>query len=623
MALTYEKAVKEDLNIGYGTATVTMPGGGTATGNKIGTHSLMGDWWNVKDVGALGDGSTDDRASLNTAEALVQSTGGTLFFPAGTYRVSSSLSFGTDVTLFLAHGAKFSVDSGVTVTVSGVIRAGRTQIMSGSGTLDVTDALLDWVYPEWWGAVALKAATGTPADSTTAIEAAINSRRNVLFDQGLYGTTGLHRMATDGQVVHGQGQQLPSGVDGQGGTRIVRLSGTNYILQMGAYLHMELSDFLFDGNSLGGNAVQCVASLYATLRRLRFVDVAGTSYALYLSNINVVTFDQITLDTNYGHIQTDSGGQCLYSTWTNLITGTVTGGYAFDFQNASYFTFQGGVIEGPMRTGANCRGLRFYGTTAGDVTVTTVPYFALDSSSWNISWDGGYFNQLAVTTQPFFEIDGTRGVTLSNFEVRDGVSAAGRDLIQLKNAAFGIEVSRWSVYANNTFNLIVCSGTKSSNIETRGNHWHSGGAGTNVWLTSSLTVDGGNINQTFAVGMDSPVVLIRPVGTVTKTNAAIMQTIGVTDVLVTLTDQDTTPDISAGSNYVRADSVATTVTDLDGGYEGQTVLIVHNNGNTTYDFSSNVNLRGNAGVDWTAPTNSALRATRSGIVWYCTIMPAT
>lgn len=35
MSVPYEKVVAEDLNLGVGTVAVTMPGGGSATGNKI------------------------------------------------------------------------------------------------------------------------------------------------------------------------------------------------------------------------------------------------------------------------------------------------------------------------------------------------------------------------------------------------------------------------------------------------------------------------------------------------------------------------------------------------------------------------------------------------------------
>lgn len=100
MGIPYEKIVSEDLNLGYGSASVTMPGGGTQTGSKIGIHSLLGVYYNVKDFGALGDGTTDDTAAINTAILAVYTAGGgVLFFPVGTYMISSAISLQPYVTL--------------------------------------------------------------------------------------------------------------------------------------------------------------------------------------------------------------------------------------------------------------------------------------------------------------------------------------------------------------------------------------------------------------------------------------------------------------------------------------------------------------------------------------------
>lgn len=35
MAIPFERIVQEDINVGHGTVNVTMPGGGSAVGNKI------------------------------------------------------------------------------------------------------------------------------------------------------------------------------------------------------------------------------------------------------------------------------------------------------------------------------------------------------------------------------------------------------------------------------------------------------------------------------------------------------------------------------------------------------------------------------------------------------------
>lgn len=46
-------------------------------------------WFNVKDYGAVGDGSTDDTAAIQAALSAVPSAGGIVYFPPGTYSVPS------------------------------------------------------------------------------------------------------------------------------------------------------------------------------------------------------------------------------------------------------------------------------------------------------------------------------------------------------------------------------------------------------------------------------------------------------------------------------------------------------------------------------------------------------
>ncbi len=65
--------------------------------NDASGGSLVTPVFNVKTYGATGNGSTDDTAAINLAKAALlaaSSTGGTLYFPAGTYKTSSTLQFG-------------------------------------------------------------------------------------------------------------------------------------------------------------------------------------------------------------------------------------------------------------------------------------------------------------------------------------------------------------------------------------------------------------------------------------------------------------------------------------------------------------------------------------------------
>ena len=85
MSIPYERIVKEDLNTGWGTTPVTMPGGGTALGTLIGLHSFT-DILNVKDFGAVGDGVADDTEPIQGAIDEAVPTKAGIFIPPGVYR---------------------------------------------------------------------------------------------------------------------------------------------------------------------------------------------------------------------------------------------------------------------------------------------------------------------------------------------------------------------------------------------------------------------------------------------------------------------------------------------------------------------------------------------------------
>jgi hypothetical protein len=122
---------------------------------------------NVKtDFEATGDGTTPDDLALSNASAYAGDHPRVV--PPGVYRVSANLTLNGS-WLFLP-GASFTVDTGVVVTFTGEVAAGRHQIFEGAGSVRFTDACRVDAWVDWWGA-----AHGT--DSTAAFQAAINALR--------------------------------------------------------------------------------------------------------------------------------------------------------------------------------------------------------------------------------------------------------------------------------------------------------------------------------------------------------------------------------------------------------------------------------------------------------------
>lgn len=68
------------------------------------------------------------------------------------------------------QGGMLKPDNGVTITLTGVLLAGRQQIFSGAGKIDFTgNTGISEVYPEWWGA----ASSASAPVNTAALQAAV------------------------------------------------------------------------------------------------------------------------------------------------------------------------------------------------------------------------------------------------------------------------------------------------------------------------------------------------------------------------------------------------------------------------------------------------------------------
>lgn len=85
-------------------------------------------------------------------------------------------------------------------------------------------------------------------------------------------------------------------------------------------------------------------------------------------------------------------------------------------------------------------------------------------------------------------------------------------------------------------------------------------------------------------------------------------------------DQDATPSVATGNFFVSENTIATTITDLDGVPREQEkeVTIVFDDANTTVDFTGTA-LKGNNGVDWTPAAGDFMTCQHRDGAWYCTI----
>lgn len=125
--------------------------GGTGGGTFDGGDAIMP---YPKQNGAVADGVTNDRDAIVTT--LIDSNDldtGILFTP-GVYLVSGNLTIAVDAEFM--PGARIKVANGTTITFTGAINAGPSQIFEyvGTGTVNLDDALIDFARAEWWGIAA-------------------------------------------------------------------------------------------------------------------------------------------------------------------------------------------------------------------------------------------------------------------------------------------------------------------------------------------------------------------------------------------------------------------------------------------------------------------------------------
>jgi hypothetical protein len=155
------------LTVSYGTSAGTAVQGNDV--RVVNAQQYLG-YYSVTSYGAVGDGTTNDTAAVQAAIDAVPSTGGVVWFPAGTYKlVTSALTLKSNLTL-LGAGKLASIIKQTTTTVSALagvdvtnltIRdlqlqgpttgSGNGLILTRSGNPNVRYVRLDNVYVRLFG----------------------------------------------------------------------------------------------------------------------------------------------------------------------------------------------------------------------------------------------------------------------------------------------------------------------------------------------------------------------------------------------------------------------------------------------------------------------------------------
>lgn len=88
------------------------------------------------------------------------------------------------------------------------------------------------------------------------------------------------------------------------------------------------------------------------------------------------------------------------------------------------------------------------------------------------------------------------------------------------------------------------------------------------------------------------------------------------DTVVAFAADDATPDVSDGNAFKTANANPTTITNFDGGVEGQEVWVLVDDSNTTIDFNTGTNIIGNKGANFVAAQGDFILFVRHSGKWY-------
>ena len=427
-------------------------------------------------------------------------------------------------------------------------------------------------------------------DSSATIQAAIDA--TVISGQALYIPAGVYKCGTQLNVT-GNLQRIY----GDGINSVLWGTHANYVLQVGlttgggtSYVNgVQIEDLLLwspNGSSL--NVQQCTKSIFTNI----YGWSKNTVHTIQKYSI-LNTFNNLTASSNL--IANIMAQYPILPSITNIGAGI----YIYEStagEECNACTFNSALVEGINNNGiqvtGNHTGISFYNPTVEGCTGYGY-YFIGVSGQDNVQLFNAYgeantagaivaLNQVRMTI-----LGGTFGGTVA-----------------LSNISF----STFSTFVATSINIDVGTYPNSTDAHSAS----SFNIFSNLSLSSAITGTALAYAQTFQ-------------NVYTGYNATYFEYKSSTAQLynkITLTPNNTTPDVNVGNVYGTNNSVATLYSTFGGGLKGQTITIYVLDANSTFNFST-ANLKGNAGVNWVAKNGDWLTATFDGTNWYCMLGKAS
>ena len=444
----------------------------------------------VYDLGAVGDGKTDDSAAF--------AADGTdwLKVPAGRYKLAKN----TEITrkLDIEPGAVLEAEAGVSVTFKEVIEAGTSYQIFRNGRIIMEKNNI--CYPEWFGAVA-----DGETDCTAAIQQAINSFPNgygkIVFSGRKYLVSdtiriknGQDHLTLEGIVRHTR-ESAPTIVSTKTAGAVLEIKGSSGEGDYSGSLEdVTVTNMEFSRQSMGGENTDTIyidGTLYTTLENVGF--------SMSQNGVRVVGGNGIRFNTCHGTTAGDLPGKEVRGIYIDgtkrgstgiLITDYIYYGYgspnsiSYGYKDYNARGATGGTTGDRRITNFECSGDVDYGIAimsdscgwSCDVTISAVTMDGVRRSGIYMYAAGSRTFQQANIVNTYFRL-GTAGaeavtvdtysnVNIVNLMVDNAVEGAKNNAISYKSAKGGSITS--VAFAGNDYDNIIKI-EKCSNIAVSSN----------------------------------------------------------------------------------------------------------------------------------------------------------
>ena len=301
---------------------------------------------------------------------------------------------------------------------------------------------------------------GESENVTAAIQAALDTGKNVYFPAGTYMHTGGVQQIAQGQHIFGDGIQINSPPIPVGNATILKkISGTSFGWQLESH-NGGAHNISFDNAGFAGPALK-VSGHYLVVENICMGNVGGTDYTMLLESVNTGYFSSINFNgSNYACIGTTGVDPCLYSEFHKVVIGGELNSttYGVNLSGCNSVSFYDMLCEPPMFIGDNTQNLNFFNFSSENYTNPNVPLITIEGSTLggeaptNINFDSARIVGGVAKTSEWIRVKNAKNVNIEDVQWVDLISAS--PVFCTIDGAQGFTLQNLAAYVNATTDIV-------------------------------------------------------------------------------------------------------------------------------------------------------------------------